>query len=379
MNIKVLYILNSDVMGGATISFLNMILGLRSEGIQPIVLLPTKKNSDELEEILQKHQVEYQRTYIVPSRINKVNISNNVRWITKYLYLPFQKKKCQKEIERIVKTLNPDIIHTNVGAIHEGFWVARKLNIPHIWHLREYQTKDFNWFIYPSVRSFKKILRQSYVITITDDIRNYFGLWDWPKARTIYNGIFHKSEISFGMQKEPYFLMASRVSKEKGHLDVIKAFSKFSRRDCYKLVIAGFGNEAFLGELEATIRECGCEGRVELLGFQNDVRSLMEKAKALIVASYNEGFGRMTAEANFCGTMVIGRETAGTKEILTKTGGLFFNTIEEMTKKMEEVSNLSDEKYLMITKNAQKKATELFSIESNISNVLTLYESVLKK
>lgn len=379
MNIKVLYILNSDVMGGATISFLNMVLGLRLEGIQPIVLLPTKKNSDELEEILQKHQVEYQRTYIVPSRIHKVKLSNVARWLGKYLYLPFQKNKCRRGIERIVETLKPDIIHTNVGAIHEGFWVARKLNIPHIWHLREYQTKDFNWFIYPSVRSFKKILRQSYVITITDDIRNYFGLSDWPKARTIYNGIFHKSEISIGIQKEPYFLMASRVSREKGHLDVIKAFSKFSKKDSYKLVIAGFGNETFLRELKATIRECGCEGRVELLGFQKDVRSLMEKAKALIVASYNEGFGRMTAEANFCGTMVIGRDTAGTKEILTKTGGLFFNTIEEMTKKMEEVSNLSDEKYLMISKNAQNKAAELFSIESNISNVLTLYESVLKK
>ena len=366
-------------MGGATISFLNMILGLRSEGIRPVVLLPTKKKSDELEKILQKNQVEYHRTYIVPSRINKENLSNSVRWLVKYLYLPFQKKKSRKGIEQIVKTLKPDIIHTNVGAIHEGFWVARKLNIPHIWHLREYQTKDFNWYIYPSVRSFKKILRQSYVITITDDIRNYFGLSDWPKARTVYNGIFHMSEISFGIQKEPYFLMASRVSKEKGHLDVIKAFSNFSKKNNYKLKIAGFGNDTFLEELKTTIRECGCEGRVELLGFQNDVRSLMEKAKALIVASYNEGFGRMTAEANFCGTMVIGRDTAGTKEILTKTGGMFFNTIEEMTNKMEKVSILSDEKYLMITKNAQKKAAELFSIESNISNVLTLYESVLKK
>ena len=44
---------------------------------------------------------------------------------------------------------NPDIIHTNTGVIHEGLKVAKRLKIPHVWHLREYQDKDFNWEAFP--------------------------------------------------------------------------------------------------------------------------------------------------------------------------------------------------------------------------------------
>ena len=104
----------------------------------------------------------------------------------------------------------------------------------------------------------------------------------------------------------------------------------------------------------------------------------MSKAKALIVASYNEGFGRMTAEAAFCNTIVIGRNTAGTKEILSKTGGLPFNNVTEMTNQMEAISTMSHDEYKIMAQKAQKVAIDCFSIESNVNQVQELYKSIVQ-
>lgn len=379
MSIKVLYVLNSDVMGGATISFLNMMMGLKLEGVIPVVVLPIVKKGDELETILQENNVEYYRVYMVTSKIQKISLYNSVRWILKYLYLPIQKRRSRNEIVKIFDKVRPDLIHTNVGPVHEGFWIAVTHNIPHIWHIREYQTKDFNWFIYPSFKKYQCLLKQSYVVTITDDLKRYFGIDSYLKAKTIYNGIFHNYECEMGSVKESYFLMASRVSPEKGHVDAIKAFAVFSKNNSYKLKIAGFGSEKYINELRRIAKEYDCEHKIEFLGFQRDVKNLMSKAQALIVSSYNEGFGRMTAEAMFCGTIVIGRETAGTKEIINKTSGFFFNSIEDMAQRMAEIASLPAKEYLRVAQIAQKKAVELFSIESNVRNILSLYNSVLKK
>lgn len=366
-------------MGGATISFLNMIMGVKAKGVTPIVVLPLVKNGEELETRLKENDIEYYRKYIIPSRINQdLHFSNCLRWIVKYLYLSFQKKRSEKELSELINQIKPDIIHTNVGSIHEGFKVAQKEKIPHVWHIREYQTKDFNWFIYPSFRKFTQLLKQSYVVTITDDLRNYFGIDSNEKAQTIYNGIFPTNECVFEYEKEPYFLMASRISPEKGHVDVVKAFSEFCKiNNNFILKIAGFGNNEYIDELKKIAKDRRCEDKIEFLGYQKDVKSLMKKAQALVVASYNEGFGRMTAEAMFCGTIVIGRETAGTKEILNKTGGFFFNTVEEMISKMEEVSNLNKEEHSKIACEAQQKAVALFSTESNIDKILSLYDDIL--
>ena len=53
---------------------------------------------------------------------------------------------------------------------------------------------------------------------------------------------------------------------------------------------------------------------VKFLGIRKDIYSLMKNAMALVVSSPSEGFGFITVEAMLNGCLVIGRNTAGTKE-----------------------------------------------------------------
>ena len=123
-----------------------------------------------------------------------------------------------------------------------------------------------------------------------------------------------------------------------------------------------------------------CDSAVVFMGYQKDVLGLMAEAKALIVASRSEGFGRMTAEAAFCGCPVIGNNSGGTKEILEETGGFpFEGTSSDLANKMEIVASLSDHEYLSIAKKAQEKAVELYSCESNGNNIYGFYQKIIKQ
>lgn len=376
---KVLFVLHSTIMGGATISCLKLVHGLIDNNIIPIILYPNRNVDKCFLDIVNRSGI---KIYSVPIYSSVYTRSRTLKMLFKNLFkcmfLLIAKKYSISKIEKIVMCEKPDIIHTNTGIVHEGVKVAKKLRIPHVWHLREYQNKDFNWVAFPCFSAYYRMLRNSYVIAITYDIKAHFGLLDFPYSRTIYNGVFKASEANFLYPKEKYFLCASRVSPEKGHLDIIRAFALFLRKHVdYKLVIAGFGNESYIAQCVDLAKKLGCEKNVLFSGYVEDVRPLMDNATALVVASYNEGFGRMSAEACFRGCLLIGRNTGGTKEIMDSVGGFPFLTIDDLLRQMLAVVALEKSEYQRIALSVQKKAVQLYSEEEYVEHVLSFYKEIL--
>lgn len=371
-------------MGGATISFINMLSNLKRLGIIAYIIHPDITIDKDFQE---KTKGLIEKTYYIPlhpqvygSRSD--GFSYILKSYTKKI-LNINKIWLSKDVDAVLsiaRNIQPDIIHTNSGVHHCGYFVAKELNIPHIWHIREYQTKDFAWEIYPSKETFEKYLSDSYVVTITKDLLAYFHLNKSKKARCIYNGCFNEKDISFCYPKGRYFLMCSRISWEKGHDDVIRAFSKvYNKHQDYKLLIAGFGDKKYIAQLKQLSRKLGCDLGVEFLGYQKDVTFLMDNARALIVASKFEGFGRMTAEAAFRGCITIGRATGGTKEILEQIGGfMYLDEVDELVKQMEQIIVLNDDEYKRIAETAQIQAIRLFSNEQMSNNLFDFYTKIIK-
>lgn len=369
-------------MGGATISFINLISGIKKMGVDIYVIMP---HNDEVFRSKTKDIVsEY---YVIPVASSillsikgsfgekiKIYVINLLRKI----WLRIKKKISLYSLIKISNKLKPDIIHTNTGIVHEGFFCAQLLGIPHIWHLREYQDLDFRLKILPSKDKFKKYLKDSYVISITKGIHSAFDLKDSIKHRVIYNGILSRNLSISINSKDKIFICASRISPEKGHEDVIKCFSEFYKSyPDFRLIIMGFGEEGYINYLKQLSKRLQCNGAVEFAGYKDNVLPYLMRGLALIVASYNEGFGRMTAESCFLGTLVIGRATGGTAEILDETGGLKFNSNEELLKMMIKVAEMDDDEYKRITEFAQNKAISLYSIEKNIDSTFQFYKDIL--
>lgn len=377
-------------MGGATISFINMIKDIsESKGVDAVIVIPQDSYFADVDEFYKRISMPKIRIIELPVPSFEFFEMPPIYQLKQFLHhakFRFETKikevKAYNMLERLVLQEKPDIIHTNVGTVHVGFKVSQKYRIPHVWHLREYQDLDFGWVIQPSKKKFEGMLNKSSVVTITKDIFNHFHLENNSSASVVYNGIFRKSETVYIDEKDEYFLICSRLSPEKGIKEAVEAFCNFCEVDKkYKLKILGLvdTSDLYYQELVKIIDYYHCSGRVEFLGFQPDVKPYMKKAKALIVASFHEGFGRMTAEACFMGCIVIGRNSSGTKEILDYTGGLLYDGSQnDLIAKMQHLTKMSHEDYKNIALNAMNRAKEQYSIEANAAAIYNIYKTILK-
>jgi glycosyltransferase involved in cell wall biosynthesis len=378
-NLRIIYILNDPTKyGGANKSFINMIDGLIEKGIVPSVMLPFRGGICDL---LDERNVSY---FIVPFFLSiypKIyNFRDLLMFFPRILRMVYLNQKAVNVAFNFGKKINVNLIHTNVGPLHIGKEISKKLGVCHVWHIREYQDLDFGMTPLFSMKGFLKKINSpnNYNIAITKDLFNHFQM-SKDNSKIIYNGVLSNSQIKFNPYKKKYFLYAGRVTEMKGFGNLLVAYNEFAKENKeYDLYVAGQVNEVYLEKLRLLISEFGIEQRVHFLGERDDVYGLMEEATALIVPSLYEGFGRITAEAMFNGCLVIGYNSGGTKEILEKDNlGLLYSNQEELVNSMKIVVSKGIDYFFPLIHQAQKRAVECYSNEQNVANVFNYYMSFL--
>ena len=298
----------------------------------------------------------------------------------------FFNSRAKRSLRALCEEFKPNIIHTNVSVVDIGFKVAQSLNIPHVWHIREYGDRDFGLTRLPSQSVFvDNISNQSYSIAITKDLYDYFNL-NKNRASVIYNGIFSRTFSIPKFEKERFLLYVGRVEKGKGAEDLINSYLKYrSQGGKLPLKIAGSYQLTYFNKILALIENSIYKKDIEFLGQCNDIIPLMVKCLALIVPSFYEGFGRITAEAMFCKALVVGRNTGGTKEQFDngllyagKEIGLRFKNDNELVKCLNKVENLSTEEIEVICQRGFETVCEFYSIEKNVEETNKFFMSVLE-
>lgn len=271
-------------------------------------------------------------------------------FIPRFLFHLKINTRAKYQLYKLCVKYNPNIIHTNVSVLNIGYCIANKLNIPHVYHIREYQNLDFGMRIIPSLNSFKNKLtkKNNYTICITRGIQQHFQLQP-TNSEVIYDGVMKKENIHFHKEKCPYFLFVGRLEDAKGIKDVIKSFAKFRTQNnqTFELWVVGASHTLeYNKDLGNLVKELQIDKYVKFMGVRDDVEVLMQNATALIMSSQSEGFGLVTAEAMFNGCLVIGRNTGGTKEQfdngLNLQGceiGLRFETEDELANRMLSIVN----------------------------------------
>ncbi len=375
----------SSLTGGSSLSFVQYCTEINQrEDVDLVVSVPCKGPAyDYLKNLNIK-------TEIVPTRFNiypKATKRNFLFTPIKLLRHLIQNKKQERTLLETVKRHNPDIIYTNVGVVNTGYNVAKKLHIPHVYHLREYQDLDFGMKIIPSRRHFIKNLQNSYTICITKGIQEHFHLTNNTNSRVIYNGLLTSCKKDNDNRKKT-FLFVGRLAEEKNPLGVIHAFNAFCKtNEDYKLLLAG--SAVSQDEYNKLLRYCeenNLKDKVCFLGARSDVDQLMQKAYAVVVASKFEGFGRVTTEAMLNGCLVIGRNTTGTKEQfdngLSLTGeeiGIRFEGDDDLCKKMLVATSLTKEKYNEYTKRAKTVVEQLYTPQKCADDIYNFFKYILEQ
>lgn len=167
-------------------------------------------------------------------------------------------------------------------------------------------------------------------------------------------------------------MFVGRLEDAKGIKELLYAYNEYALNGGkFNLCVAGKGSDEYKNECLDILTE-SVKNRVLFLGQckQNKVYELMYNAAVFVVPSRNEGFGFITAEAMFNGTIVIGKNTGGTKEQMdngkenTKSEIAFrYINLQNLTDLLFKAQNLTYESYMNVAQKAQKVVCELYDKE----------------
>lgn len=386
---KVLFVFQYVPFAGSANSFRNMLLGLQEKGVEPYVVFQQKGDmyDDFKKRGIHVYCLPY-RTCIYPP---STTLKDIVLFIPRLFYWTLKNEIVAGQISKIARCSNVDIIHTNASINNVGYKAAVKLNIPHVWHIREYADLDFGYHYVFTKRSFLRKLNKSrsYSISITKDIALYNGLEGNKNSRVIYNGVMSENDAVAPKKEKEYFLYAGRLEKNKGIEDLLDAYVSFVKFvgvvKAPNLYIAGdTGHNEYKNILNEKISQSQANNKVFFLGMRKDLFELMKNAIAVIVPSVSEGFGRVMPEAMFAAALVIGRNTGGTKEqfdngkvYMGAEIGLRYESNEELVDRMLEVVRNGYSYYIPMIERATKTVTHFYSIEQNVNAIYNFYEEIM--
>lgn len=382
----ILYLLHSSgVKEGSSIAVISIIRQMQSHGHTIYAVCPRQ---GELVEVLKQMDVHTSIIRYASAIYPKVyTFKSFLSWPKRILELLWYNHTAEEKLEAFVSQINPDIIHTNVGVLRVGYYVAKKLHIPHVWHVRETEN-GLIFHHYPSCKFQRKLLNgNDYNIAITEIVKQYYHLTN-RNTKVIYDGVFSSSyKANDNVEKAEYFLFVGRVSASKGADWAVKAFMKVAERyPDLEMWIAGNDSAPFGKELKAQVGSSPYCKRIKFLGQRSDIYELMSKAQAVLVPSVCEGFGFITVEAMLNKTLVIGRNTGGTKEQFDN--GLKFigheialrcNSIDEMAVYMESILKNGQQHFNNMIVSAEKVVRMLYSVENNAEHIMDIYNNLIKQ
>jgi glycosyltransferase involved in cell wall biosynthesis len=248
-------------------------------------------------------------------------------------------------LSRKLKSEGIDLLYTNTSTPHVGAWLKKDLQVPHIWHFREFgeENQDFsriwgNRQFYQTVNS-----HTDSIVVISEALRAKVEKYTNLPIKVIYDDVsplYVNSKQTIDFVKRPLkLLVVGELSKGKGQIQAIQAIEILDRKGFeVVLYIAGTGPES--AQLRKYVKDHALDDRVIFLGFVKDMNALRKSMQVGVVCSRCEAFGRVTIEGMLSNLVMIGADTGGTPELIQdgKTGMLYhWNNIENLAAKIEYI------------------------------------------
>lgn len=377
-----------DKVMGSTLSLANMVHALQARGCRCVVTLPGYGAAHDyltprgIECIVAKYHVDF------VGRGNR--ISQFVSFPYRFLRDWHDNRRAMQSIcqQLAEKAIHVDIVHTNTAVIDFGPELARRLHVPHVWHLREFIDLDMGFRPFKGWHHLRHLIQASdATISITHAIARHYHVED-DGARDTHHKVFFdavrsRADLLPSQKKEPVFVFCGQLAPHKGPEMAIRAFCRFAdTHPEYRLLLMGTATDA---DYERHLKDLVPEQhktRVCFMGYVAHPDQVLASALALLMCSRNEAQGRVTIEAMLQGCVVIALNAGGTRELVShRQTGLLFDDEKEIPALMSEIVNGDEEPTLTaeawtITENARQFATDNFMEESYAERLIRLYDTL---
>lgn len=382
--INILYLHAGSEMYGADKILLELVTGLDKSKFHPIVVLPSQgKLSSAMDDAaIENYVIDYpilRRKYF--------NVSGIFNYLKSY-------HQAIKNIYRLVKEKQIQIIHVNTLAVLEGISLKRKLRVPLVWHIHEIIQSPK---IVYKVTSFLVGKFATKVVTVSNAVKQnllHSRFVPASKLQVIYNGIdndvYNPSNKTDYLYKEFHLTreqilvgMIGRVNSWKGQDDFLNAVTPLLKKhkDLIALMIGGVfkGEEWRFQALKKNIEESGFANQIILSNFREDTPNLHDLFDVFVLPSIKpDPLPTVVLESMASGKPIVGYEHGGIVEMVEnhKNG-----TLVEVGNKIA-LSNAIEQ--LILNKKLRMKygdvslerETRLFSLNTFIDNFQKLYSQL---
>ncbi|MFT8900636.1 glycosyltransferase family 4 protein [Liquorilactobacillus nagelii] len=374
---KVLVITHVNDLSGANKSLLAIIDQLRDE--ITFEVLVNKKNG-ELSKYLKSKKIKtfYKRYHWWYAKSRISFLKKIFRYLVDFSKYHLFKYVSAKDVN-FFRNRNYDLIYTNTSTVDIGSILSSKLQLPHVWHVREFGKEDFGFIKVCSKKYYKKkFLDASKVIAISNAVKKKYLLYV-PNNRidVVYNG-FEISKLTSKIKKTDKIkkiLVVGQVCEAKCQDQAIKACNLLVEEGySFELHLAGVVDYSFLRKRIPNYKDLDwlfLEGQVE------NVYKLRDKMDVELVCSRNEAFGRVTIEAMLHGLPVIASNKGGNKELIEngKNGLLYnFGNFKELSEKIKLLDN--NPKFCSVIRENGQNSAKKFTIEKTSKGVFDLFKEV---
>jgi glycosyltransferase involved in cell wall biosynthesis len=242
-------------------------------------------------------------------------------------------------IRRLIRERAIDVVHTNtLKAALYGCLAARLAGVPSVWHLRDRLAADY--LPRPAVAGVRlaMLLLPTRIVCISQATLATVPsrLLRLCRRRALVPSPVHDIlEAPPAAEAAPRdganlrIGLVGRLSPWKGQHVAIRAFAEADLPPGARLLIVGsamFGEEDYERQVRSEIDRLRLQGRVEMVGFVDDVFGVLATLDVLIHAStVPEPFGQVVVEGMAAGVAVVATREGGPSEIVTdRVDGLLY-------------------------------------------------------
>lgn len=384
---------HSGKVSGAEISLLTFFEGLKErKEIEPILICPT--------EGVLKERAQGMGFPIVNIESFEAGFTSNP---LSFLGYGVRLLRIGRKLASIVKEIKADLIDANsvrAGLVASVSTLFHK--IPILVHVRDCVPRNRIGILTRRIIA----RRASRIVANSSYVAHHFALdgFMFRKTEVVYNPLdlssFDPKKVDGDQFKKmfkvngsyPLLAVVGQISPWKGLADVIRAMSKvLSSFPEARLLVVGepkfdtasarYNNVAYLKELKSLVEKLNLRKEVIFTGERSDIPQIMKAIDLLILASWEEPFGRALIEAMAMEKPVISTNVGGPTEILEdgvngilvspKNPQIIAQAIIQLASKKKKSEEMG--------RRGRKEVEKRFNTDTYIAKMLNIYKKILDK
>lgn len=284
-----------------------------------------------------------------------------------------------KEIKRVAKKYNPQIIHTHDYKASCICSLA-KINYPIISHLHNNNCwiktiHPYSFLYLYCSKKFNKIL------TVSESIENeyIFSKFINKKIENISNPVSREKILNQvdikDYQKKYDICCVARLSKSKNPFKFLEIINKI-KQEKKNIKVVWVGDGELKDKFIHKIKKLNIENNIDVVGFQKNPYKYIANSKVFLLTSNWEGYGLVAFEALTLGLPCVVSNVGGLSNIVDNECGFLSNIEEELVKNCLLLLN-NQEVYNKKKNNALLKSTKLDNLKEYINSIEEKYKELI--